>query len=138
MALLAPGSPIRALASGGFVAVRSYDSQSSAVRSKDYQVNVASVLRMCYENVVNAVARNIQHQDSFFSPPPCCDYITAMLRPVLRATSNIRSLFSLLLNTTPNITCPQHRNATTLKNNVCNTQQHMSATSRLNICNIEN
>jgi hypothetical protein len=61
-ALLAPGRPIRALASDGSVAVRSYDPQSSAVRSKDYQVNVASVLRTCYENVANTVACNIQHQ----------------------------------------------------------------------------
>jgi hypothetical protein len=63
---------------------------------------------------------------------PCCDYIAVMLRPVLRATSNIRSLFSLLLNTTPNTTCLQHRNATsaTLKNNVCNTQT-------THVCHIE-
>jgi hypothetical protein len=45
-----------------------------------------------------------------------------------------------LLNTTPNTTCLQHQNATsaTLKFNVCNTQQHVSATSRLDIRNIEN
>jgi hypothetical protein len=78
---------------------------------------------------------------------PCCDYITTMLRPVLRATSNIRSLFPLLLNTTPNTTCLQHRNATsaTLKkmfatpNNTC--LQHRdsaSATSKINVCNIKN
>jgi hypothetical protein len=62
-----------------------------------------------------------------------------MLQPVLRATSNIRSLFSLLLDTTPNIKCLQHRNATsaTLKNDVCNNQQQMSAASRLSICSIE-
>jgi hypothetical protein len=69
-----------------------------------------------------------------------------VLRPVLRATSNIRSLFPLLLNTTPNTTCLQHRNATsaTLKkmfatpNNTC--LQHRdstSATSKINVSNIK-
>jgi hypothetical protein len=99
----------------------------------------------------------------------CCERVAKMLRMRLLATSNIRSLSSLiphvatmlrlycgyvathvacniqhqeplLLNTTPNTTCPQHRNATstTLKFNVCNTQQHVSATSRLDVRNIEN
>jgi hypothetical protein len=54
------------------------------------RVHVASVLRTCCKHVANAVTCNIQHQESF-SPPSCCDYITNMLRPVLRATSNIKS-----------------------------------------------
>jgi hypothetical protein len=104
------------------------------------------VLRTCCENVANADARNIQHQEFFFSPPPCCDYIAVMLRPVLLATSNIRSLFSLLLDTTANIKCLQHRNTTSaaLKNYVCNTNntclQHRdstSAASKINGCNIQ-
>jgi hypothetical protein len=61
-----------------------------------------------------------------------------MLRPVLRATSNMRSFFSLLLDTTPNIKCLQHRNTTsaTLKNNVATSAtskhkhlQHLQTTS---------
>jgi hypothetical protein len=98
----------------------------------------------------------------------CCECVTKMLRTWLLATSNIRSLSSLLPHVVtmlrlywgyvatrvacniqlqepllpspqPNTTCLQHRNATsaTLKNNVCNTQQHMYTTSRLSIFNIE-
>jgi hypothetical protein len=47
---------------------------------------------------------------------PCCDYIAAMLRPVLRAPSNISSLFSLFLNTTPNM----KKKYATFKNNIRN------------------
>jgi hypothetical protein len=59
---------------------------------------------------------------------------------VLRATSTIRSPPPILLDTKLNIICLQHQNSTlaTLKFNVCNTRQHMSATSRLSICNIKN
>jgi hypothetical protein len=67
---------------------------------------------------------------------------------VLRATSNIRSLFPLLLNTTP-----KHHMSATSKRNVCNVEkqylQHptthvckhrdsASATSKINVCNIKN
>jgi hypothetical protein len=85
------------------------------------RVHVASMLRTCCEYVVNAVTCNIQHHESFFPPPPCCDYIATMLRPVMRATSNI---MSSTLDTNSNITCLQHQNSTsaTLKFNVCNTQ----------------
>jgi hypothetical protein len=97
----------------------------------------------------------------------CCEFVCGMLRATGRATSNIRSLSSLapmlrlycdhvatrvacniqhqelsplLLDTKPNIIRPQHRYSTsaTLKINVCNTQQHVSPTSRLDIRNIEN
>jgi hypothetical protein len=93
---------------------------------------------------------------SLFSSSPCCDYIGAMLRLVLRATSNIRSLFSLPLDTTSNIKCLQHRNATsaTLKINgyniqhhepsstqhptshICNIKTQHPHTSKINVCNI--
>jgi hypothetical protein len=65
-------------------------------------------------------------------PPASCDYVATMLRPVLRATSNIRSPLPPPRHK-PNIACLQHRNSTsaTLKFNVYNTQQHVSATSRL-------
>jgi hypothetical protein len=69
------------------------------------------VLRTCCEHVVQVVTCNIQHQESF-SPPSCCDYITNMLRQVLRATSNIKS--------SP-LSPPQHK-----------TQHHTSATTTRN------
>jgi hypothetical protein len=111
------------------------------------------MLRACCERVAKMLQTQLLATSNIMSlsfPPmlrPCCDYITTMLRPVLRATSNIRSLFPLLLNTTPNTTCLQHRNATsaTLKkmfatpNNTC--LQHRdsaSATSKINVCNIKN
>jgi hypothetical protein len=95
---------------------------------------------MCCENVANVVACNIQHQESFFLLPPCCDYMGAMLRPVLRATSNIRSLFSLPLDSTPNIKCLQHRNATsvTLKINGHNIQHHGSSSTQHPTSHISN
>jgi hypothetical protein len=73
-----------------------------------------------------------------------------MLRPMLHVTSDIRSLFSLPLDTTPNIKFLQHQNATsaTLKINGYNIQYHGPSSTqhltshicniRLNIRNIEN
>jgi hypothetical protein len=91
----------------------------------------------------------VQHPIISGPPPsspmlrPSCDYIAAMLWPVLRATSNIRSSPPLLLNTNPNIACLQHRNSTyaTLRFNVYNIQ-HMGPSSSTqhptsHICNIE-
>jgi hypothetical protein len=53
-------------------------------------------------------------------------------RLMLRATANIRSFLLLL-------TCLQQRNSTsaTLNFNVCNTQQHASTKSKLDVCNSE-
>jgi hypothetical protein len=75
---------------------------------------------MCYENVANTVACNIQHQESFFSPP----HVATMLRlyygyVATRVACNIQHQEPLLPS-------PQH-----------NTQHHMSATSKRNVCNIE-
>jgi hypothetical protein len=99
------------------------------------------MLRACCEHGC------LQHPTSgvFLPPPPmlrpCCNYIRVMLRPVLRVTSNIRSLFSLPLDTTPNIKCLLHRNATsaTLKINGYNIEHHGPFSTQhptSHICNI--
>jgi hypothetical protein len=97
-------------------------------------------------NVASNVASRAQHQN-ISGPPPSFSHVAIMLRlycdhvaTVLRATSTIRSPPPILLDTKLNIICLQHQNSTlaTLKFNVCNTEQHMSATLRLSICNIKN
>jgi hypothetical protein len=131
--LLAPGRPIRALASDGCWAARFGWGEPISRRSgceaqrmlrrafrccepssvRHSTKDVASVLRTCSEHVANEVTRNIQHRASSLPPPP---HVATMLRPVLRATSNIRS---------PPSPPSWH-----------NTQHYMSATSKLNIRNI--
>jgi hypothetical protein len=73
--------------------------------------------------MLRAMLRATLHPNISGPPPsshllrPCCDYIAAMLRPGLRATSNTRS------SPPPS---PRHKS-----------QHHMSATSKLNIRNIK-
>jgi hypothetical protein len=130
--LLAPGRPIRALASDGSWAGPHDSNEGSlpavdrvARRSKcceqllwcceelfrccepsslQHSTNdVASMLRTYSEHVANEVTCNIQHRASFFPLPACCDYVATMLRPVLRATSNIRSPPSPPWHSTPTL-----------------------------------
>jgi hypothetical protein len=120
--LLAPGRPIRALASDGCWAARFGWGEPISRRSGckaqrmlrktfsmlwrvfphvanrrpcNIQRRMLRVCCACSEHVANEVTCNIQHRASFFHLPhmlrPCCDYVATMLRPVLRATSNIRS-----------------------------------------------
>jgi hypothetical protein len=131
--LLAPGRLIRALASDASVTIGWGSDQSSAVRFKAMD----QMLQVCCEQI----ARNIQIPGDLLPPPPMlrlyCDHVAT----VLHATSTIRSPPPILLDTKLNIICQQHPNSAlaTLKFNVCNTQQHMFATSRLfSICNIKN
>jgi hypothetical protein len=100
--LLAPGRPIRALASDTPVTVGWGSNQSSAVRFKARE----QMLRACCEPL-RAMLRAgcVQHQN-ISRPPPlllsCCDHVATMLRPccdsccVQHPTSG-----ALLLDTTP-------------------------------------
>jgi hypothetical protein len=118
--LLAPGRPIRALASDGFVTTRFNSGNVSAVGScceaywcceqlftccepscfQHSTNDVASVLRACCERGY------VQHPTSGVYLPSS-PHVATMLRPVLRATSNIR------------ISPPQHKS-----------QHQMPATSK--------
>jgi hypothetical protein len=174
--LLAPGRPIRALASDGSAAARFKSGDVSAIDRVARHVDIAnnfydvaksfshaasqcacniqrrmlrSMLRVCAWHVASSRACNVQHRESF-SPPSMlrlyCDHVAT------RIACNIQhqELSSPSpIDTNPNITCLQHRNSTsaTLKFNVCNTQHqgpssstqhHISAISKLNVCNIQN
>jgi hypothetical protein len=127
--VLAPGRPIRALASDGSAAARFKSGDVSAVDRVAKHVDVAnnfydvaksfshvanrcacniqrrmlrSMLRVCVWYVASSRACNIQHQESFFPPPL---HVATILRPCcgpyLRATFNIRSPLPLLLDTNP-------------------------------------
>jgi hypothetical protein len=79
---------------------------------KVYWVNVVSVLRKCCERGC------LQHQESFFSTPPCCVYVVTILRSccdpccVQHATSGISSPFS-----------STHACLQTSKRNICNIEK---------------
>jgi hypothetical protein len=97
---------------------------------------VANMFRACCERGY------VEHPTSgvFLPPPPhvvtmlrlCCDHVATMLRPycdlccVQHPTSG--ALPPLLLDTTPNITCLQHRNSTsaTFAKSQWNIKMHMS------------
>jgi hypothetical protein len=103
-----------------------------------HRVNVTSMLRMCCENVANAVAYNIQHQEFSSLIPMLRLYC---FHVAIRVACNIQHQES---SPPPprhklNITCLQHRNSTpaTLKFNICDTQQHLFATSILSIYSIK-
>jgi hypothetical protein len=93
---------------------------------------------MCCENVANAVAYNIQHQEFSSLIPMLRLYC---FHVAIRVACNIQHQES---SPPPprhklNITCLQHRNSTpaTLKFNICDTQQHLFATSILSIYSIK-
>jgi hypothetical protein len=74
----------------------------------------------------------------FLNLTPCCYYITNMLRPVLRATSNIKSSpLSPRHKSQHHMSAHRNSTSTTLKFNVCNIQQHVYATSNSASANIE-
>jgi hypothetical protein len=98
--------------------------------------------RACCERVPSMLRTRLRATSNIgrLSSPSltCCDHVATMLRPVLRATSKHQKPSPLPPRHKPNITCLQHRNSTsaTLKINICNTQQYVSATSILDIRNI--
>jgi hypothetical protein len=141
--LLAPGCPIRALASDASMTIGWGSNQSSAVRFKAME----QMLRACCEPLRAMLRADCAQHQNISGTPSSTSHVAIILRlycyhvaTVLRATSTIRSPPPILLDTKLNIICLQHQNSTlaTLKFNVCNTQQHMFATSRLKICNIKN
>jgi hypothetical protein len=124
---------IRALAIGR-VRSRQILRCSSAIRSKVHRVHVASVCERVASMLRTRLhaTSNIRSLSSLLHT--CCDYIATMLRPMLLATSNIRSPTSHVCNI--KIQHPQHWNLIFATSNIkCApppSTQHLTS----HICNI--